>query len=103
MASMGFTLNQQTQNNDWKLSGFQIIVITILSIDVGTLCVFLFYEANGIEEYMDAIVGMLVVFLSVGGVVLLAAFMLPQIIISYFVYFTMHSDSDAFILLLQTW
>lgn len=55
MAAMGFTPNQQTQNSDWKLSRFQIIVITILSIDVGTLCVFLFYEASGIEEYMDAI------------------------------------------------
>lgn len=56
-----------------------------------------------IHEKTNRSVGMLVEFLSVGGDVLLAAFMLPQIIISYFVYFTMDSDSGAFILLLQTW
>lgn len=55
MAAMGFTPNQQQQNNGRKLSFFQIIVVIILFIGIGTLFIFSFYEANNIEEYMDVI------------------------------------------------
>lgn len=59
MVAMGFEPNQQ-QNNNRKLSPIQIIVFTILAIDVVSLSVFYFYEAKGLEEHANLIFGLIV-------------------------------------------
>lgn len=71
IATIGFTPNQQRQTKYRKVSRSQIIMITIFCINIGTLCVFFFYEANGIEQYMDVIYeftvtfGIFIAFLSI--------------------------------------
>lgn len=60
MATIGFTPNQPENDFYRKLSTFQLFVIAAFLIDVGTVCVYFFYEAKGIEEYMDAILEFLV-------------------------------------------
>lgn len=55
IAAIGFAANMQKQTKYRKISRYQSIMITILSMDLSTLCVFFYHEANGIEKYMDVI------------------------------------------------
>lgn len=70
MAAIGFTPNQQ-QNNQRQWSSGHIFSVVINSINTFSLSAYIFYEANGIEEYMDSIfsltmtVGVSVAFISI--------------------------------------
>lgn len=60
MAAMGFTPNQP-QNNYRQLKFGQIIIVGVCSIDAIKMGVYIFCEADGIEEYMYSIFSLTVV------------------------------------------
>lgn len=61
MAAMGFTPNQQ-QNDQWcRLSFIQIFCIVKCCMDVIEIGVYVFFEADRIDEYMDSIFALTVI------------------------------------------
>lgn len=58
--SMGFAPNQQ-QNKHWQASSGQIIDISFCTVDAILVALYIFYDANDIEQYMESIFSLIVV------------------------------------------
>lgn len=53
-AAMGFTPNQQRNNQWWQLSCGQIVAVFICSINSTSIGLYVFREADRLDEYIDS-------------------------------------------------